>query len=852
MFLALCILSVLQSLTARGILAQQVLPAPPPVASPVGPPTEIAGLADMAPYAPMEFSRAWLGKMARVRRRRQELLAEGRLDGASPAELARLGAALAGQLHVLVVPIVYADRRTPFPISELAGRLFGPAHGDTVSYASYFEEVSGGLLHVDGSVTTWERTLHAAGYYLAPDEYGWGHFGRMRELRSEVLGELDASGSVDFGAFDNDGPDGIPNSGDDDGFVDFVVFLYAAPCRGDARAGAIWPHRGAMRPFVTHSPAARGGTIRIADYLILPAVDPRTCGPLEVGVLAHETGHALGLPDLYDYDGSSQGIGAWGLMGTGSHSVGYSPAHLGAWSLEQLGWAREDWLKADSARLSLPPVETSHRIWRYDLDDGSGKYILFENRERLGSDSYVPGTGLLAWHVDPERGELGAWNSDERMMAVGVVEADGLMQLERGRNANAGDPFPGATHRHRFELLDPQPFRLSSIEQIGDTIMTVMRRGFAAARLDPAFPVLRLRAAAGTRSVGGEVTVRRSVGAPERQWTAHGRAQWLHTASTGDLLVVHADAGELAAGDYADTLALELPGEPRVAGRMVVALDVAPATAPEIAATALPWSWGLAADSTRVLQASYGWDPLGLRPSPRVLQLRDGQPVPHTLARLPADAVYAPVLTPDGTTYVLARAGEHNYLYAVAPNGDAALVTDALGSAPAYGAAALPDGSILVAGWGGALRRVDPRTGAVRPWRRLSDRIYQIATDGAGTVFAATWMGEVLRITAPTGHIARIVTPFGRGGLVAVAATPAGDLFAAERGGGGRILRVDADGRRRVVLAVPGARFYGLAVAGGDLYALDLGHRELLRIPLDRLPVVLPPPSAGALVADGR
>ncbi len=131
-------------------------------------------------------------------------------------------------------------------------------------------------------------------------------------------------------------------------------------------------------------------------------------------MLAHEVGHALGLPDLYDYDGSSQGIGAWGLMGTGSHSLPHSPAHPSAWEKEQLGWVRVRWIESDSAALRLAPVETDATVYRFDVPDAGGRYLLLENRQRIGSDRRLPGHGLLLWRVDPERGELGAWNTDER------------------------------------------------------------------------------------------------------------------------------------------------------------------------------------------------------------------------------------------------------------------------------------------------------------------------------------------------------------------------------------------------------------------------------------------------------
>ena len=62
-----------------------------------------------------------------------------------------------------------------------------------------------------------------------------------------------------------------------------------------------------------------------------------------IGVIAHEFGHDLGLPDLYDSIGptTETDVGWWDLMSTGSHSgelFQTMPTHMGAWSKYVLGW----------------------------------------------------------------------------------------------------------------------------------------------------------------------------------------------------------------------------------------------------------------------------------------------------------------------------------------------------------------------------------------------------------------------------------------------------------------------------------------------------------------------------------
>ena len=779
------------------------------------PPAVIEGL-ELRPSAPLEFSRAWLSKADGVRRRRAELGAAGLLNGVAPPELARLGAALSGELRIPVLGVRYEDVAEPFPVAALVNRLFGSSRGDTVTLSEYFREVSGGLLKVDGIVTSWVALRKPAAHYLAREEYGWGRFGRVAELRRQVLDAVDPS--LDFSRFDNDGRDGVPDSGDDDGYVDFVAFYYATDCAGGSRAGAIWPHRGAMEPYETGDVGASGRMIRIADYVILPAQDPRSCGPAHIGVLAHEAAHAFGLPDLYDYDGSSRGIGSWGLMGTGSHASPHSPAHLGPWAKEQLGWVRVDRI-GTGERLMLPPVQRSARVLRHDLRDGTGRYLLLENRARQGSDRDLPGHGLLVWRVDPERGELGAWNSDERRPAVGLLAVGPTGELVAVDGHDFSGPFPGRPASGAPE--GDYAVRVGAVPE-----GAVLRVGVLAAE-PSAWGSGEIRLS----GVVGEKPLRRAIPLElaEGQRVVHGGEPWLRFSTAAGALTVEADPFGLPPGTYTDTLHLLDAAGGRTGDPRPVRLDIARPGTAVVVATDLPWSWGMAALDGGLVQASYGWDALGLRPRPRLLKLGAGAAFPATLSRLPVEALYAPVPGPDGSAYVLGHALGRNLIYRVDADGSATLVHADAGREPAYGLAGLPDGSLLVAGFSGRILRIMP-DGRVAPWVDLERAVYQIAADRDGVAYAALLDGQVARMR-PGGAVELLQTGFERGSLVAVTVAPDGRVFAGERGGDGRIVEVGPRGPR-VVLRTPGAAFFGLAADDLFLYALDLSRRQLIRIPI--------------------
>ncbi len=399
-----------------------------------------------------EFRRAWRQKTERVRVQRAAL---ERSQGPrlSVSALVDAQAAVTGTLRVPVLMGLYAGTAAPYPQSQYQTRLFGP---QMYSAKSFYSEISRGVFTMDGTVSPWLTLPQNAAYYQPIP--GEDIFGRTGDYIMHTLQAADAE--MDFGQFDNDGPDGLPNSGDDDGYVDAAAFVY--PAEGMACGGpGIWAHRWVYSawhgaPYVTGDAAAGGGTIRVDDYLIQGGIDCDGVSLMQIGTFSHEMGHALGLPDLYDTygaDGTSEGLGEWDLMGSGNHRRQDAPAHMGAWSKDFLGWVNVETVTANRTGYTLPQVYTGGTVLRYDVP-GTREYFLMEHRAVVGSDRNLHGPGLLVYHVDPvvidSTRSFNRVNGHPRM-GVAVEEADGLSDLLVGRDrGDAGDVFPGSTGRTSF------------------------------------------------------------------------------------------------------------------------------------------------------------------------------------------------------------------------------------------------------------------------------------------------------------------------------------------------------------------------------------------------------------------
>lgn len=418
-----------------------------------------------------EFDRAgvWKGRVARVSDRRaafdaatRERPVRGATSVVTTQELQAAGALLDGTFRMPILLGLPNDRTAPHPVASYQDRMFGTGAG-AYSLTAFYGEMSGGLFDFTGDVIGWGALPENSTFYYGadPDDI----FGRTPDFLQATLAAVD--GSVDFGLYDNDGTDGVPNSGDDDGYVDLAAFMYSAHGRECGGPG-IWAHRFRMSGwgipnYSTDDASAEGGTILVRDYIIQGGLDCDGTSLQQIGVVAHEAGHGFGLPDLYDtctsgggcLDGSDgQGIGEWGLMGSGNWNRPHSPAHMVAHSKAFLGWIDVVTIMRDTA-LTIQPVLNSRAAYRINIPNASNEYFLLENRQRLGSDAFLNGTGLLIWHVDSvryaQREAANEVNADAAHKGLDLEEADGLNQLDGNSRGDAGDSWPGSSARTTFD-----------------------------------------------------------------------------------------------------------------------------------------------------------------------------------------------------------------------------------------------------------------------------------------------------------------------------------------------------------------------------------------------------------------
>ena len=307
-------------------------------------------------------------------------------------------------------------------------QMFGTAEVGARPYESltnYYRRASYGALNIRGNVLGWYRAKHSRRYY---EKLGFGP--GEEALIAEAIQYYDARGH-DFSQYDSD----------HDGTIDSLFVKWTGPDNGWANFW--WAYQWSWNAT---DPIFADGK-RVGHYVWSWIANPGYDGAKRYApkVDIHETGHLLGLPDLYDYDasvGPGGGVGWLDMMDDnwGDHN---------AFSKAMLGWLKPQVVGRGQAWKSLAPSGSASDavlIMPGASGDIFGEFFMVQYRKKgVGNDPLdYPASGMTIWHVDatltPDGSDFLYDNSYTAHKYLRLMEADGLEHIETGSGpADSGD-----------------------------------------------------------------------------------------------------------------------------------------------------------------------------------------------------------------------------------------------------------------------------------------------------------------------------------------------------------------------------------------------------------------------------
>ena len=333
-----------------------------------------------------------------------------------------------GTVRVLALLISFNDYPGVTTPAYFASRLFGDGAGGPPydSLRNFYRRSSYDQLEIVGDVLGWYQAPYARSTVT---ESGTG---RMNLIK-EALNYYEAQGH-DFSQYDNDG----------DGTIDYFCVFWTGP-HGEW-ASFWWGYY----TWFSDSTYRLDGK-RLTNYSWQWELYNYPSGTFSPSTIIHETGHALGVPDYYDYDdavGPRGGVGNLDIMdSTGDHNC-FSKFMLD-WITPTVvpGGGRSVTLRASGLypdALLFMPGAVPGQIFN--------EFFMVQNRLRSGNDTnlFTGSDGLLVWHVDAR---LDTWgydflydNSYTEHKLLRLMEADGLEEIETfNASADADDYYRAGT-----------------------------------------------------------------------------------------------------------------------------------------------------------------------------------------------------------------------------------------------------------------------------------------------------------------------------------------------------------------------------------------------------------------------
>lgn len=342
-----------------------------------------------------------------------------------------------GHQQSLIILVEFSDRQFSMdnPQQFYADMLNKPGYtndyGATGSARDFYLASSNGRYQPDFVVAGPVRLARSYSYYGANLTAQGGIDYQIPEFIHDAAAAADEL--VDYSQFDSD----------NDGMVDNIYFFYAGYGEADSGSSStIWPHSANYYTDFEETLVCDGKYIN--RYACSQELSGIMHKPVGIGTFVHEYGHVLGLADHYNTQNQQAGgPGLWDTMANGSYlNNQHTPPLFSAFEQAELGWLDYTELTTEGADsiIAMPCLADSAMGYRLTVPETDGnEYFVIENRQPKGWDSYLPGHGLLVWHVDMDEQtwRLNKVNDDPNHQRLDLIEAD------RTPEHDGGDAFPG-------------------------------------------------------------------------------------------------------------------------------------------------------------------------------------------------------------------------------------------------------------------------------------------------------------------------------------------------------------------------------------------------------------------------
>ena len=241
-----------------------------------------------------------------------------------------------------------------------------------------------------------------------------------------------------------------------DGFIDNVYVFYAGYGEADGGpANSVWPHSWDIS-YAEHRKEYFYDGVRLDHYACSNEKQFKTGNPDGIGSFCHEFSHVLGLPDLYNTSYSQSFTpGNWSILDVGSYNNNSrTPPNFSSFDRYALDWIEPEVI-SKSGLYTLDNLSQTNKAYIMPTEN-ENEFFLFENRQNIGNDFYIPGHGMLVWHIDfnQEVWDDNIVNNNNDHQYVDLVEADNI----KTNNTRGGDSFPGTANITSFTCTTQPAF----------------------------------------------------------------------------------------------------------------------------------------------------------------------------------------------------------------------------------------------------------------------------------------------------------------------------------------------------------------------------------------------------------